>query len=267
MKNKKWCFIVLIAVVGYSSCEKNKEGGFDIFFTVEDDKKLGMQVEKEILSNPAKYPVLDELKYPKAYQHLYDVRDKILASGKVLYKDEFLWKTRIIQNDSILNAFCAPGGYIFVYTGLIKYLGSEDEFAGVLGHEMGHADRRHTTDQLTKLYGVELLISVALGRDSSLLVGIAEQLAFLSFSRANEREADDLSVTYLYPTDYDARGAARFFEKLIASGQTGNTPTFLSTHPDPGDRVQAIIDKWRMLGGKVGKTFEMSYEEFQNSLP
>ena len=54
----------------------------------------------------------------------------------------------------MLNAFCTPGGYIYVYTGLIKYLDNEAQLAGVLGHEIAHADLRHVTDQLTEQYGV-----------------------------------------------------------------------------------------------------------------
>lgn len=267
MLKRKWIVIIILIVFGYTSCSKNKEGGYDLFFTIEDDKKLGRQVEQEILSDPAKYPLLDSVQYPAAYQHLYSIRNKILASGKVLYKDEFAWRTKIIRNDSVLNAFCTPGGYIFVYTGLIKYLDSEDQFAGVLGHEIGHADKRHTTDQLTKLYGIEFLIQVALGNKPNDVVGIAEQLAFLSFSRANEREADDQSVIYLYPTEYDARGASRFFEKLVASGQSGGGPVFLSTHPDPGDRVNNITNKWKTLGSKQGGTFQSRYQQFKSSLP
>ncbi len=267
MKNQKFLLVILIALVGYSSCSKNKEGGYDILFTIEDDKKLGAQTEQEILSDPATYPLLDSVKYASAYTHLYQIRNKILNSGKVLYKDEFPWKMRIIQNDSVLNAFCTPGGYIFVYTGIIKYLASEDQFAGVLGHEMGHADKRHTTDQLTKIYGVQTLIQIALGKEQQKLAGLAANLAFLSFSRSAETEADQQSVIYLYETDYDARGAARFFEKLIAEGQTSGTPQFLSTHPDPGNRVKAITDKWTMLGAKVGQTYDSEYQAFKNSLP
>ena len=65
---------------------------------------------------------------------------------------------RIIHDDSTLNAFCTPGGYIYIYTGILKFLDSEDEFAGVLGHEIAHADLRHSTRQMTKQYGVQILL-------------------------------------------------------------------------------------------------------------
>lgn len=256
--------VLLLALTFFKGCDKDGDVNF---FSIEDDKNLGAQVEQEILNDPAQYPILPEVQFPEAYGHLQRIRDNILNSGKVQYRSEFAWKMHIIRNDSVLNAFCTPGGYIFVYTGIIKFLDSEDQFAGVLGHEIGHADKRHTTDQLTKLYGIDLLLSIALGKNKGMAADIGEKLASLSFSRANEREADDQSVIYLYPTQYDARGASRFFEKLVNSGQSSGVPVFLSTHPAPENRIQNITNKWQSLGGKVGGTFPDTYQQFKNSLP
>ena len=71
---------------------------------------------------------------------------------------------RLIDDDKTLNAFCTPGGFIYVYTGLIKFLDSEDQLAGVMGHEIAHAALRHSTRQMTKVYGVQTLLQVATGR-------------------------------------------------------------------------------------------------------
>ncbi len=133
------------------------------------------------------------------------------------YADKFDWKVDIIKNDSVLNAFCAPGGYICVYTGIIKFLDNEAQFAGVLGHEMAHADRRHSTDQLTKAYGIQLLLGIVLGNNQSQLAQIAADLAAgvatLAFSRDAEYESDEYSVKYLYNTAYDARGVRGLFSQ------------------------------------------------------
>src|SRR5688500_3619638 len=99
-------------------------------FSIQDDKELGKQLEEEIASNPVEYPVLDPAQYSTAYGHLIRMRDEILNSGNVEHKDDFEWNVKIIRDDSTLNAFCAPGGYIYVYTGLIKFLETEDELAG-----------------------------------------------------------------------------------------------------------------------------------------
>lgn len=248
------------------SCNKDK-GGVNIF-TVQDDMQLGLQMEQQIQSDPASYPLLDKSIYPVAYQHLENVKNTILGSGLVTYDKEFEWAVHIIRNDTVLNAFCTPGGYIYVYSGIIKYLDNEAQFAGVMGHEMAHAARRHSTQQMTKAYGLELLISVVLGQNPNMIAQMAADIAAgvaeLAFSRTDEYEADEYSVRYLYQTTYDARGVAGFFEKINGSQ---HPPEFLSTHPNPENRIEKINEVWQSLGGKTGQEYVTEYQQFKNSLP
>jgi len=137
----------------------------------------------------------------------------------------------------------------------------------VMGHEMAHADLRHSTDALTRQYGLSVLFDIIFGRDKGQLVRVAAQIKLLQYSRENESQSDMYSVTWLYPTAYNAKGAAGFFQKLIDQGQSGGAPQWLSTHPNPDNRVQAITEKWQALGGKVGQTFTQRYNAFKASLP
>jgi predicted Zn-dependent protease len=73
-------------------------------------------------------------------------------------------------------------------------------------------------------------------------------------------------VIYLYPTEYDARGAKYFFEKIISQGSS-SPPEFLSTHPNPDNRIVNIENEWNALGSKTGQTFQQRYQDFKNSLP
>lgn len=226
-----------LSIATFSGC---KDGGINIF-TIEDDKKFGAQVEAEIAQNPSLYPVMPRANNVAAYQYLEAMRDKILASGKLNHASDFVWKLYIIDDDATLNAFCTPGGYIYIYTGLIKYLDDASSLAGVMGHEMAHADRRHSTDQMTEEYGLSTLLQIALGENQNALTDIAANLTTLAFSRGKEKEADEYSVIYLCPTQYRANGAASFFEKLGPEGQ--GAPAFLSTHPAPEKRVENIEKK------------------------
>lgn len=228
----------------FAGCKKddsnNNSGGGGInLFTIQDDKELGAQVNQEILSDPAQFPVLDPVANAAAYAYLDGIKNDILNSGQVRYAGEFAWEVRIIDQDDIQNAFCTPGGYIYVYTGLIKYLDSKSSLAGVMGHEIAHADKRHSTEQLTKAYGLQTLLDIVLGENQGLISDVAAQLVTLEFSRDNERESDMASVDYLCPTKYRADGAADFFQKIIDAG-TATPPQFLSTHPNPDNRVQSI---------------------------
>ncbi len=258
----------LISILTFSNCKK-KPG--PILFSIQDDIQLGQQVKEEINGNPSEYPVLDEAEYAEAYAYLRGITNKILNSGELNYKDEFAWEVYIIGDDNVLNAFAAPGGYIYVYTGLIKYLDKEDDLSGVLGHEIAHADLRHSTRQLEKMYGLSFLLSIVAGENSGQMTQIAGQiagsLAGLSFSRAHESEADEQSVVYLAKTEYQCNGAYSFFQKLLDNNQDSGTPEFLSTHPDPADRVDEINEKAAEIGCDTTPADPVSYQDFKNSLP
>lgn len=254
---------VVSSLVFLAAC-KDENGKVNIF-TIQDDMNFGAQVSAEFEKDPSNV-ILDSASNVAIYKYVYGLRDSILKTKKLSYGDVFPWRIRIIK-DTILNAFCTPGGYIYVYTGLMKYLESEDQLAGVMGHEMAHADRRHSTEAMTQQYGLQLMLDIVFGQNKGQLARIAAGLKTLQFSRKNESQADEYSVIYLYETAYNAKGAAGFFQKMIDQGSSGRAPEFLSTHPSPDNRVQAITDKWTALGGKVGQTFTSRYITFRNSLP
>lgn len=249
-----------------NGCSKDGEG-FNLF-TIDDDKELGLQVKQEIESQPGQYPILSKTTYSAAYSYLNGIRNDILAAGKVTHRDDFVWEMNIIKDDSVLNAFCTPGGYIYVYTGLIKYLDNKSSLAGVLGHEMAHADKRHSTEMLTKQYGIQLLLDIVVGKNQNAITQVLGGITSLSFSRTNETEADKYSVVYLCPSPYHADGAANFFQKIINQG-TSNPPEFLSTHPNPDNRVQNIHNEASTLGctATIDQTKDVAeYSQFKNSL-
>ncbi len=235
----------LLIVLTLGGCGSGKGGGINLF-TPEQDLELGRQVSQEIASQPNEFPVLPERGNEEAYQYIRNITQKLLNTGKVSYADEFAWEVKIIDDDETLNAFATPGGFIYVYTGLIKFLDSEDQLAGVMGHEIAHSALRHSTRQMTKVYGLSALTSIVTGRsDPGMLEQIALGLIQLTFSRNHETEADEYSVVYLCETSYNAAGAAGFFKKM--EGQP-TPPAFLSTHPNPGDRVRKIEARAREMG-------------------
>ncbi|TNE56114.1 MAG: peptidase M48 [Bacteroidetes bacterium] len=244
--------------------EKNKGKGFNLF-TVQQDREFGAKVAAEIDSNPNEYPLLDSVQYKNVYRYLYAVRDRILNTGKVDFKDDFNWRLRVIHDDKTLNAFCTPGGYIYIYTGILKYLDSEDQFAGVLGHEIAHADMRHSTRQMTKQFGLQVILDILAG-NRAMLKQVTAAVVGLKFSRAHESEADERSVIYLCPTPYNAAGGAGFFQKIVDEGGQ-RPPQFLSTHPDPGNRIEHFHNTKTTLGCTGTSTFQSEYKRMVSYLP
>ena len=267
--------IVLISTTLFVSCDKN--GDF-LIFSVQDDIDLGAQVAEEIASDPDQFPILprgntaDCPDCAGAYAYLDNMVNDILDSEGVAFRDEFAWEVQLIDDDDVLNAFATPGGYIYVYTGLIKFLERADDLAGVIGHEIAHADQRHSSKQLQRQYGVSVLLSIILGNEPGQLEELAGTLAgnlgSLSFSRNLETKADEYSVIYLSDTDYACNGAFSFFQKLIDLEATGGTPAFLSTHPDPAERVDAINEKAIQEGCSTAGISEtgVTYDNFRFDL-
>jgi predicted Zn-dependent protease len=205
-------------------------------FSIEDDLKMGKKLYDEIHTS-SDYNVVSRETNMKLYDDIEKIKQTILNNGDFRYKDKFEWKITILNEDKTINAFCAPGGYIFIYTGILKYLDNEAEFAGVLAHEMGHAERRHGTRQMTKIYGIQMLLDFLLrGENSDSFKQIIGGLLTLRYSRSYEREADECSVRYLCGTSYQADGAAGFFKKIADEhGEKANE--LLRTHPDPKERI------------------------------
>lgn len=258
-------FVVLFPLYSYGQFFQN----FNLF-SVDDDVQFGKQLRDEIAKDPQTYPVLSEQEYPEAYRYLKAMRDQILNTGVIQYRDKFAWELYIIHDDSTLNAFVTPGGYIYVYTGLIKYLDNEDQLAGVMGHEIAHADRRHSTRNLTKQYGFSTVLSLLLGRNpgqlTQVLGAVTGQLGSLKFSRTSESEADAYSVEYLARTKYQCDGAAGFFQKILDQGNSQAPPQFLSTHPSSANRVRDIRAKASSIGCDTSLG-GANYEAFKRSLP
>ncbi len=262
--------VLLIAITGslliLNGCGGNKTSGKGInLFTIAQDKELGAQVAAEIAADPATYPILDSAKNAAVYQYIYNIRNKILNSGNVAHKDDFSWRIQVVNDDKTINAFCTPGGYIYVYTGILKYLESEDQLAGVLGHEIAHADMRHSTRQMTTMYGVQTLLDVLAGNREAIKT-ITSGLLGLKFSRSHETEADERSVHYLCTTDYNAAGGAGFFEKIQAAGGE-KTPEFLSTHPSPDNRIENYHNQKTSKGCTGNKTYTTEYKAMVAKLP
>ena len=135
---------------------------------------------------------------------------------------------------------------------------------GVLGHEIAHADLRHSTRQLTKVMGLQVLLAVVSGNsDPTMIEQVALALTSLKFSRTHETEADEHSVHYLCNSGYNAAGAAGFFEKLEGSS---TPPEFISTHPDPGNRVENIHLKEQEMGCTGKNTNQSKYEKMKKLL-
>ena len=156
------------------------------------------------------------------------------------------WEVNVISSDE-LNAFCMPGGKIMFYSGLINQLHlSDDEIAIVMGHEIAHALREHSREQVSQAMAAQTAISVGtvllgLGQTSAELSKTAYQaLIATKFSRTDESEADEIGLELTARSGFDPRAGVTLWQKMIAANKGGSPPEFISTHPAEANRIQKI---------------------------
>jgi predicted Zn-dependent protease len=178
--------------------------------------------------------------------------------ARVSKRSHLTYRFHVVDTDDV-NAFAVPGGYLYVNRGLIEAADSESELAGVLGHEIGHVVGKHSARQLSQQYGLSLLASMALGEEPGMLKQLTARIiatgALTRYSREMESEADSYGVQELYDAGIDPNGLATFFGKLeeMRGGRgSGALEMFFSTHPDPGDRANAVRSQIAALPAKPG---------------
>jgi len=149
-----------------------------------------------------------------------------------------------ILDTRVVNAFAAPGGYIFLTTGLLSHIGEDAHaLANVLGHEVAHVELKHGMNTLVRQLGMGFFIRLLLGDQSDrtwrTVVGVATELVRLGWSREQEYEADDLGQHLAAAAGYDPWGMVRFFEALRRlEGQEVPCLEFLRTHPLTSERME-----------------------------
>jgi predicted Zn-dependent protease len=156
------------------------------------------------------------------------------------------WEVNVIRSEE-LNAFCMPGGKIMFYTGLIQQLDLSDaEIAVVMGHEIAHALREHSREQMSQAVAAQAAIGVGaalfgLGQSSANLAATGYQaLIATRFSRTDENEADQIGLELSARAGYDPRAGITLWQKMMNANQGGRPPELLSTHPSEANRVQQI---------------------------
>lgn len=156
------------------------------------------------------------------------------------------WEVNVLESDQ-LNAFCMPGGKIMFYSGLIEKLDlSDDEIAVVMGHEIAHALREHSREQMSQALAAQTAIGIGaallgLGRGTADLAATGYQaLIATRFSRADETEADRIGLELSARAGYDPRAGVTLWQKMMAANEGTAPPEILSSHPASANRVREI---------------------------
>jgi predicted Zn-dependent protease len=221
--------------------------------STEQEVEIGRQAAQEIEKQVRLYDDPDVVSY-------VDGLGQVLA--KHSKRADIRYRFRVVDTKEV-NAFALPGGWLYVNRGLIEAAENESELAGVIAHEIGHVVGRHGARQITRRYGLAVLVELALGGEegSSLAREIAGQFAaagagltLLKYGRDAEREADRLAVEETYAAGIDPNGVATFFDKLMAlhESEPSGVASWFSTHPPTRERIDNVRSEIRSLPSKPG---------------
>jgi beta-barrel assembly-enhancing protease len=217
----------------------NRSVGHGInFYSLEREIALGKQLSAEV-ERQAKF-----INDPVVVEYVNRVGQNLVRNSDA----QVPFTIKVIDSD-VVNAFALPGGFFYVNSGLILHADEESELAGVMAHEIAHVCARHGTKQATHQDMVQLAMIPAMifipytwaGYAIYQGMQFAIPMAFLQFTRVDEREADYLGLQYMYKAGYDPNAFVAFFEKVAADEkkQPGTIPKIFSTHPPTPDRIEA----------------------------
>ena len=178
-------------------------------------------------------------------QRVRRIGNDLIAHVGVFRPDakNWAWEINVFESDAI-NAFCAPGGKIGVYTGIVQKLKlTDDELAAIMGHEIAHALREHSREQASQKTLSSLItstVAAATGMPGEIMDAGSQMLVHLPNSRAMELESDIIGLELMARAGYDPRNASSVWKKMqqISGGSQGSS--FLSTHPAGADRIAAL---------------------------
>ena len=227
-------------------------------FTIEEQVNIGNTMKQEIESMREVFPIMNKLTNKCAYDRLNIIFNTLLNTSVVNNRKEFDWSLYIIDNDQIKNAFTLPGGHVYIYSGLLKFLKTESQLVAVLGNEIAYADDEYTLNTLIEEHGNLILGDLSLGNPVPNLSDILIELPYIQYEDSFVKKADSISISLICPFQYDANSLQDFIESASASNIE-----WVSSKK--GGDINNRIKKIESLTGNCGEdegTFEMRYQTF-----
>ncbi len=264
---KKYVYILLATIILFGGCKAIKSINL---YQPDEDIKLGNQVKEQISADKANFPILNN---SEIKNYVQEIVNRIIQSPSVKFKGEFFYKVEIINDDAVINAFCTPAGYIYVYTGLLKFVDNEATLAAILAHEVAHSECRHSTRRMSQSNMLNSLAKEYQKKNNNettkTLTNITQTLTLLNNSRDDEYEADENSFNYLKSTQWYSGGIKLFFDKIISSYSAGGNrfEQLLATHPLPKDRIDKVINLLKsndIMPPTEDNLYYKKYQQFKN---
>ena len=201
--------------------------------SLEDEIKMGRETAQSL---EAKYGLSQD----------YYLNERVDRIGQrlaaVCGRNEITYSFKVLNSNEV-NALACPGGFIYVFKGLMDYMPSDTELAGVLGHEVGHVAKKHTVHSIEKQLWTSLILLAATRGQGLGLVQAAQQALFAGYSRTDERGADKEGVNNTIKAGFNPYAMLITVQKLDDLSKQGGGAKYglFSSHPEPEERVKRVM--------------------------
>ncbi len=223
------------------------------------NQAVGMSVEQEVKMGIQAAPEMAE-----QFGGLHPdtkARSLVSAVGKQLVEmlppeaDQYRFEFHLLADPKTVNAFALPGGQIFITAALLERLESRGQLAGVLGHEIGHVVGRHGSERMADSeFARGMMTAAGMGmsdyidpRATQQMTSMVSNMVLLKYGRGDELESDKLGLQFMHAAGYDPRSLIRVMEILREASGGSRQPEFMSSHPDPGNRIEHIQQEIQRL--------------------
>ena len=186
----------------------------------------------------------------RTLQSYIDEVGGIIVGNSTAKEAPYPFEFNLLSDRQTVNAFALPGGQVFITEALLSRLSSEAQLAGVLGHEVAHVVARHGAEHLARQQlGAVLVNAVGIAasedpqssRQAAILARVVNQMVNLKYNRDDELESDRLGIRFMTEAGYDPQGLVELMEILNSARGLSGQPEFLSTHPNPDNRVEQLL--------------------------
>lgn len=249
MRSKATTLLALTLMTFFAAGCGSSGGNFNLI-SIEDEWTLGQQLQQEVATQ------VRLLNDPAANAYVTSLGQRLVAQTPAPF-NSLPWTFHVVDDPSV-NAFAIPGGHVYVNRGLIEAAHNASELAGVMAHEISHVTSRHSTEQMSRQYGAQILAGLVLGQNpgqlSQIAAGVIAGGVFARYSRAAEAEADEKGVALMSAAGYDPHGMVTMFETLLALEKTqpSRVEQFFADHPTTSSRIDDVQKQIAKLPQRTG---------------
>ncbi len=259
-------YLLGILVLLYTGCKQPEDQIIHISkdeYSVEDQQKIGQNLQRLINANSDYFQILDRDAYSEVYSYIQTLWQSQVNTQAVGRRDSLAWEVTVLHDDEMELAYILPGGKFFVSTGLLHFLEGENELVSLMAYAIYFVETNTMVEYMKAEYGELLLGDILLDKDNEEIRALTETVSSIAFDPEIVKAADAFAQALICPFQYDALGLKQFIDKAM---QQNVPPDWIEKHPVDNERLELITNNASNCGVEE-PTFSDRYNFYKDQLP